>query len=158
MSALKRLTENCNNTIKDNRNNFLIWSFTNEFDNIHKLISDKFVVSRLSNDGWEHFIKICDNRIERSKIYSNEIACIVGFIFVALSIIATMVNNLIGSKSPWNFISSNEYPLIKTVVVFAFAGLLFLFLLLSHYRTQIHGWTAFKEQAIMQQLVAKKNE
>jgi hypothetical protein len=29
-------------------------------------------------------------------------------------------------------------------------GFIFLFILLAHYRTQVHAWTVFKEEAILQ--------
>ncbi len=150
MPVLKELTENCNRRIKNNRKNFVIWSFTNGFDDIHWLISKEFRESGFDNEGWKCFIKICDNRIKQSEIFLNEITCIAGFIFVALSLIATMIN--VKAKDPvLHFLTSNEYLLSKIVVIFAFVCLIILFLLLIHYRMQIHGWTAFKEQAILQQ-------
>lgn len=156
MSNVKDLTETCSKSISDNRLNFVWWSFRNNFDDIHELISDDFKKSGLNNDGWKHFIKICDNRLECSKAFSGEIACVLGFDFVALTVLASITESGKGDPilSP---LLNNEYPFFRVMVISAFVFLIVLFILLCHYRTQIHGWTAFKEQAMMQQYELNEN-
>ena len=143
---VKDLTETCNRKIRRNRIKFTIWSFTNNFEDIWD-ISSNDVNNIGSNDQLKQFISICDNRLERSKAFSSEIAIVLGFNFVGLSIIASLVE--IGEGDPLLSIllNSDSGILFRLLVIFLIVIIIPLFILFAHYRTQIHAWTAFKEIA-----------
>ncbi len=90
--------------------------------------------------------------MERSKTFLNEIAVVLGFDFVALSIIASIAD--IGEGDPLLSILLNfDYGIpFRLLVIFLLGVIIPLFMLLGHYRSQIHAWTAFKEIALMNKL------
>lgn len=134
---LEKLLKKCNGKIECNRFNLFIWSFMNDFKELQN-------ISFGGIDDYElkQFVKICDNRLDRAKIFIKDIAVVLGFDFVALSIIATATEDSI-------FRLLFKYPIYYIFIIFVFAVLIFLFSLLVHYRSQIHAWTAFKEIALM---------
>ena len=152
VSNVKNLTEICNQKISCNcinRIKFVIWSFTNNFNKIWDIISDDINNIGLNDKQLEQFIDICDNRLERSKAFLNEIAVVLGFDFVALSIIASMAD--IGEGDPLRSILLNsDYGILfRLLVIFLLGVIIPLFMLLAHCRSQIHAWTAFKEIALI---------
>ena len=146
VSNVKDLTETCNIKIRCNRIKFVIWSFTNNFEDI-KINSDNNI--GLDNNELKQFIDICDNRLERSKVFLNEIAVVLGFDFVALSIIASIVD--FGKGDPLlSILLNSEYGIsFRLLVIFLLGVIIPLFMLLGHCRSQIHAWTAFKEIALI---------
>ena len=145
---VKNLTEICNRKIRRDRIKFAMWSFTNNFEDIWDISSDD-VNNIGSNDQLKQFISICDNRLERSKAFSSEIAVVLGFNFVGLSIIASLVE--IGEGDPLlSILLNSDYGILfRLLVIFLIVIIIPLFILFAHYRTQIHAWTAFKEIALM---------
>jgi hypothetical protein len=77
-----------------------------------------------------------------------------GFDLTALTIIAVLVSgtleNKSGSVDPIIAILLGVYSLpFKFLVIFLFECSILLLILLGHYRTHVHAWTAFKEEAIL---------
>ena len=127
----------------------LAWySFRGDFEKIRGDIS--FNEPKVSEI--ERFIKVCDNRINRAGIFLNEVATVLGFDLAALTIIAAISGGVLKeSEDPILFIIfEGQYSIqFRILVVFLFVALIFLFILLAHYRTHMHAWTAFKEEAIL---------
>lgn len=147
-SKVEKLPGNCNNKIKEHKYELVWWSFINNFEETQKLISDDFNNIELDNSELEQFIKLCDNRLDRSKVFLHEIAVVLGFDFAALTIIATIAKTN-DTRTIWSLIESSNDPIFVSLILFLIGALIFLFILLGHYRTQIHAWTAFKEKALM---------
>lgn len=174
---VKELVKECERELKVVRwhSNYiwLLYRFFGEFEEIRKGIRfDDF-----NNVEINQFIEVCDNRINRAKIFLSEIAMALGFAITALTIIAVLVSgtlenescsvnlscsnlscsvnqscsdNQSGSIDPINAILTGPYsPPFKSLVIFLFAGVIILFILFGHYRTHVHAWTAFKEEAIL---------
>jgi hypothetical protein len=144
VSKVEELLEKCNEEIKSNRINLLIWSFMNNFGGIQEGIS--FLV--FQKEDFEKFIEICNNRLDRSKVLLSEIAVVLGFDVTALSIIATLART---KEYPtiWSLIKNSNDSIFISLIIFLFGALIFLFITLAHYRSHTHAWTAFKEKAIL---------
>lgn len=125
--------------------------FYDNFEDILKLISDDFNIIGLNDVELKQFIEICDNRLERSKAFLNEIAVLLGFDFVALSIFISIVDfeGKDGDPLIAILLDSSFGILFRVFVIFLILVIIPLFILLGHYRSQIHAWTAFKEKAIL---------
>ncbi|WAM22603.1 MAG: hypothetical protein OI715_00490 (plasmid) [Candidatus Methanoperedens sp.] len=143
MSKVVDLLKCCNEKIKSNRIKLFFWSFWNNFEGIQEGI----YFYGFDKEDFDKFIEICDNRLKRSKVFLNDIAVVLGFDFLALSIIATVLSKSETDKNIlsllWSLLTGNF--LIEVLLII----LIFLFGLLVHYRSQIHAWTAFKEKAIL---------
>ena len=139
---IEEFLEKCNKKIGEYKYELAWWSFSNNFERIKFGISfDEFEEKDFSK-----FIKICDNRLERAKTFLNDIAVVLGFDFIALSIIATIAKE---HETIWSLIINPDYLILTFLIVFLFAILIFLFVLMFHYRSQVHAWTAFKEMALI---------
>jgi len=134
----------------------LAWySFRGDFERIRGDIS----FNELDKSEKERFIEVCDNRIKRAGIFLNEVAMVLGFALTALSIIAVLVSGTLENKSGAVNQSGSIDPIrailfecsqpFKILVIFLFACSILLLILLCHYRTHVHAWTAFKEEAIL---------
>ena len=126
------------------------YSFRGDFERIRGDIS----FNELEESEIKRFIEVCNNRIARARTFLNDVAMVLGFALTALSIIAILASgtlvNKSGSVDPIRVILSGVYSLPFTfLVVFLFASSIFLLILLCHYRTHVHAWTAFKEEAIL---------
>lgn len=136
VSKVEEILAKCNGKIECNRFNLVIWSFMNDFKELQNISFDEVNKRELN-----YFIKICDNRLDRAKIFLNDIAVVLGFGILTLSIIATInTGNTVMIYSPFDR---------DQIVYILFLILIFLFVLLLHYRSQVHAWTAFKEMAIL---------
>lgn len=134
----------------------LTWySFRGDFEKIRGHISfNEFEESEI-----KQFIEVCDNRINRAGTFLNEVAMVLGFVLTALSIIAVLVSGTLKNKSGAVNQSGSIDPIrailfecsqpFKILVIFLFACSILLLILLAHYRTHVHAWTAFKEEAIL---------
>ena len=150
----KELVEKCEEKLKvgwSMRKFFrLAWySFRSEF----RAIREDITFNNLAEGEIKRFIQVCDNRVNRAGIFLNEIAMVLGFVLTALSIIAVIYSGRIGEEMQpvQSLLFTGEYYSITfrmgvTVLVFC---LLFLLALLAHYRTQVHAWTVFNEEAIL---------
>lgn len=86
----------------------------------------------------------------------NEISPLIGFVVVAMTVVATFVpksNNVSGYELLKEILFA---PLYGILLIFLFISFIFLFVMLAHYRVQVHAWTAFKEEAILQKPPTKK--
>lgn len=134
VSNVEKLRDKCIEKLKNtSRLKLVWWSFRNNFNELQT----GFPSLELTDKEVEDFIAVCDNRLDRAKTFLKEIAAVLGFDLVALTIVATIVK-----------IEPKEYP-ISTFIGFLIVSLFFLFILLGHYRSHIHAWTAFKEKALV---------
>ncbi len=141
-TKVKELVEEC--TIKTDMHNYwnlFKWNFTNNFKELQNIsLSDE----QFDENELERFIKICDNRLDRSKTNLNHMARLLGFDLIALSILAAMATK-----------ENVLYPnmLFRGYVTFAILFIILILLVASlpHYRSDIHAWTAFKEKALLMQ-------
>ena len=135
--------EKCNEKIKSNRINLVFWSFTNNFEKLH---NDEISFDDLNKKYLDIFIEICNNRLERSRAFLNDISVVLGFDFIALSIIATLAKK---DETILSLIKKSDDLIFQFITIFLIAILIFLFILLTHYRAQVHAWTVFKEKTIL---------
>ena len=87
----------------------------------------------------KQFVKLCDNRIEYSKTFLNVIIWIIGIIFTIILIL-------------FSVLFGKEIPFLVMLIIFSSLVLLFVVVVNPrhrHYTSQIRGWTAFKEMALM---------
>ena len=130
----KRLVEKCEERLKV-RCEFIwlaLYGFLGEFEKIRKGIQ----FDDLNNVEIKRFIEVCDNRIARAKTFLNDIAMVFGFTLTSLSLVAVIPSDV-------------PRELSMTLVISLLMVLIILFLFLLHYRTHVHAWTAFKEEAIL---------
>jgi len=109
------------------------YSFTGNF----KAVKENIQFDTLNENEAEKFINACENRRERAKILLNEIAPLIGFDVVAMTVIASFAHEMVST------------PVYVGLLILLFICLIFLFIMLAHYRTQVHAWTTFKEEAIL---------
>ncbi|MEA2032703.1 MAG: hypothetical protein U9N41_03850 [Euryarchaeota archaeon] len=147
----KKLVEICEGKLKVGRNGEFFrlarYSFIGEFGAIREGIQEDSTFD--DPDEIERFIKVCDNRINRARILLNEIAMVLGFDLAALSIVAVILSGRIGKEDNLIRAILHGDPSITFLVIFLLASSIFLLILLVHYRTHVHAWTAFKEGAIL---------
>ena len=136
-------------------------SFTGNFE-YYKDIFEGELVAKVREDrkGMDKFIEICNNRIERAKTFLQDVATVLGFFGSSLAIVLTL--SVLERKETHvdtflDFIS--QYGALFPILVFLLIGcVIILFLLLLHYRTSIHAWTAFKEMAILNKKCHERKE
>jgi hypothetical protein len=150
----KKLVEECEERLKVRWNGEFIrlawYSFLGKFGPIREGIREDMAFD--DHAEVKRFIEICDNRIKRAGTFLNEVAMVLGFALTALTIIAAISSDrLKESGDPiLSIIGGNLYSIqFKILVIFLFVALIFLIILLAHYRTHVHAWTAFKEEAIL---------
>ncbi len=126
----------------------ILYSFIGNFESVSKYIP----FNKLDCDEVEKFIAVCENRRERAKILMNEIAPVLGFVVIAMTVMVSVV------PKP-DDVDGGCYELLKAmlstplygyILILLFVGFVFLFVMLTHYRVQVHAWTAFKDEAILQ--------
>jgi hypothetical protein len=110
------------------------YSFVGNF----KAIKENIQFDTLNESEAGKFIDACENRRERAKTLLKEIAPLIGFDVIAMTVVATIVHKMA------------FHPLYAGLLIFLFISFIFLFAMLAHYRTHVHAWTAFKEGAILQ--------
>ena len=132
-------------------------SFTGNFE----YYKDEKLVDKLIKDkkGIDKFIEICNNKIECAKTFLQDVATILGFFSSSLVIVLTLSVLESGDKNhvdPFLDVII-QYGALFPVLVFSLIGcIVILFVLLIHYRANIHAWTAFKEMAILKKCPEKK--
>ena len=87
----------------------------------------------------KQFVKLCDNRIEYSKTDLNVTIWIMGIIFTAFLILFSIS---FGKDIP-------ILAILIIVLLLVLFSVLFVHPRHRHYMSQIRGWTAFKEMALM---------
>ncbi|MCK4735598.1 MAG: hypothetical protein KAT65_24300 [Methanophagales archaeon] len=110
------------------------YSFIGEFGAIREGIREDMAFDDPAEV--KRFIEVCDNRIARAKTFLNDIAMVFGFTLTSLSLVAVIPSDM-------------PVKLSMTLVISLLMVLIILFLFLLHYRTHMHTWTAFKEEAIL---------
>ena len=113
-------------------------------------VSKYLPFNKLDCDEVVKFIAVCENRRERARILMNEIAPVLGFDVIAMTVVATIVpksNNVGGYELLKEILFA---PLYGILLIFLFISFIFLFVMLAHYRVQVHLWTAFEDGAILQ--------
>ena len=132
--------------------NLVVYSFRGNF----KALKDDIHFSTSDTSEAEKFIAVCENRRERAKILLNEIAPLIGFVVVAMTVVATITPKQ-DAESGYELLEGIlSTPLYGDILIILFMGFMFLFVMLAHYRTQVHAWTAFEEGAIMQKPPAEE--
>jgi membrane protein YdbS with pleckstrin-like domain len=109
------------------------YSFTGNF----KAVKENIQFDTLNENEAEKFINACENRRERAKILLNEIAPLIGFDVVAMTVIASFAHEMV------------SISVYAGLLILLFICLIFLFIMLAHYRVHVHAWTAFGEEAIL---------
>ena len=87
----------------------------------------------------KQFVKLCNNRIEYSKTFLNVIIWLMGIIFTILLIL-------------FSISFGKDVPLLVMLISVSSIVLvtrLFIYPHYSNYISNIRGWTAFKEMALM---------
>ena len=137
---------------------FFWYSFKGEFKEFRNIVTSENIKDK---DEVETFIGICDNRIDRAKAFLSDIVTVLSLLIALLAVIASI---LVGSGIIKK--AEKQNPLISiwldtgwtfqilTILLILIA--LLLFLLLCHYRAQIHAWYAVKEGILL--MKKKKNE
>lgn len=122
------------------------WSFRNNFNELQT----GFPSIELNDKDVEDFITICDNRLDRAKTFLSEIAVVLGFNFAALTIVAALVKIETKRDPIISLLLDEGYGIpFRSLIAFLIVTLFFLLILLGHYRSHVHAWTAFKEKAIL---------
>lgn len=139
MSNIEKLMEDCTKKTDHNFWNLVKWSFMDNFKELQNIS----LFNEVDRDDMEQFIKICDNRLDRSKTYLKDIVVVLGFTFASLSIILAIA---VGEKKIPFLVPNFSINIIIASLILILVGLLAY---LAHYRSQIHAWMAFKEIALM---------
>ena len=87
----------------------------------------------------KQFVKLCDNRIEISKTFLNVIIWIMGIIFTFFLIL-------------FSISFGKDIPIISILVIVSLIilfSVLFVFPYYNRHISNISGWVAFKEMALM---------
>lgn len=120
----------------------------------------KGIVENIEEKDIEIFIEICDNRIDLAKVFLQDIATVLGFFIASLTIVLAISGLEQGKNHAYPFLDTliGNYGNLFPILVFSLiAGIVILFGLLLKYRTQIHSWTAFKEDAILNKSLNKNH-
>ncbi|MDF2957971.1 MAG: hypothetical protein OD814_001593 [Candidatus Alkanophagales archaeon MCA70_species_1] len=104
------------------------------------------------------FLRVCDDRIARARVYMTSLSLLTGFGVTILSITLDTALKLVGEET----IKEAQHPFLTLFIELLHRYLLFsLFLLvivvvvvacavgLLYYRAQIYVWTIFKEAAVL---------
>ena len=137
---LKKLEKEIDKRWLKNKLNFYWFGFRGDFSEIRKILR----VEKLKEDEIGAFIGICDNRIDRLKLFSsNIIAVLIAFLIAIASVLVAL--EIATLKHPF------LYLLCKPGVVFEILFLIFILFLsaLIRYRAQIYAWYAVKEGVLL---------
>ena len=119
--------------------NLVVYSFRGNF----KAIWDNIQFNILNGDEAEKFINVCENRRERARMLLSEISPLIGFGGATMTGVALFAHKIV------------PIPIYISLLIFLFLCVAFLFILLAHYRIQVHAWTAFKEKVVLQKSSAE---
>ena len=141
---LNQCEEKINITLKS-----LFWSFDLHFKTVRKWIGEDFEKQTMNNCELEQFIKICDNRLKLFKAFLNDLAIVLGFDFIALSILATLSSGKDAIKLQDIFFFQSGDIVLSILAWFLIAILISLFYSMFQCRHLIYLWTIFKEEALL---------
>ncbi len=125
------------------------YSFTSNFEYFKKFIKDD--LEETGKRDLDKFIEICDNRIERAKALLSDVATVLGFGVTGAAIIISFTDVLSLTKEDISLVLTSLFAVLVVGIVIGF-------LLLVHYRTHVHAWTAFKEAAILSENYKSERE
>ncbi|MCK4458445.1 MAG: hypothetical protein KAU52_01835 [Methanosarcinales archaeon] len=127
--------------------NLVVYSFRGNF----KVIKGNIQFNILNGGEVKKFIAVCENRRERAKILLSEIAPLIGFVVIAMTVMVSVVPkpDMVDGGCYEMLKAILSTPLYGPILILLFAGFVFLFAMLAHYRVHVHAWTAFKEGAIL---------
>lgn len=156
MSQVEELLCECEKRISLFNPHLTIWCFFYNFQKYFKFISPCFDKIDLNDHELQQFIDICDCRIDISKFYLRDFAVVVGFDFIALSIISTIAF----SKGDINFLDNllmfnggdSYFKMLFWILLFL---LIVLFVGMLFYRLQVFAWSGLKEKAILMKNTAE---
>jgi hypothetical protein len=137
---VEECTKKTDKTDVHNYWNLFKWSFTNNFKELQNIP----LFDGVDENKLEQFIKICDNRLDRSKTFLNHMVLLLGFDLTALSILVAMATE---ENKFYLDLPFHGYVTFAVLLII----LIFLIVCLPHYRSDMHAWTAFKEKALMTQ-------
>ena len=123
-----------------NKLNFYWSGFRGDFSEIREIIG----VEKPKGDEIEAFIGICDNRIDRLKLFSSDISAVLIALIVAVATIL-VATDVITSKHP--FLALLDLPGVLFEILFLF--LLLFLIALIRYRAQMYAWYAVKEGVLL---------
>src|SRR5208337_3839414 len=143
MSSVKDLLRICNDAVEDQEILCLFWwSLFPNPENITKLIKIESVEEKFSPDTFDDFIKICDNRIDMAKSLLKDLSIIFSAIFVAFSVIATILAVSDSSKMMAS-LSGIFSPLVLTIlIIILIFCILALLTWIGYLRVQIYTWAS----------------
>ena len=116
-----------------------------------------------NKDELRRFLRVCDDRIARARIYMTSLSLLTGFGVTALSVILDIALTLVGeemmettvresTKPLWTLFTKvllPDYPLFSFVFLAIAAVVVACAVGLLYYRAQIYAWTIFKEAAVL---------
>lgn len=151
-----RILEECENRLSISERTYwrtLWYSFTSNFK---KVVTD--MVFFFDNDEEkENFIRICDNRIQRVKTLYNQTTIAIGLDITILAIVAKITVK--GEQRIVRYLLFEQGDIFSKLFCWGLIILLAIFVAyLLHFRTHLHGWTAFKESSILGDYEGRKNK
>jgi hypothetical protein len=149
MSKVYDLVKDCDSLTKRPFRMFF-WSFNLDFSKVHLHLADTFSRKNYDLDELKQFIEICDNRINLYTTLLTDVSVVLGFGFIALSVVTTLVASGLTYVKPLDILTFNAEDatlsgLLWTVVLIVIA----LFSLMVILRKKVYLWTVFKERAIL---------
>jgi len=149
MSKVENLINICENTIKS-RYCSIFWTFNLNFDNVNQLIKEEFNGEQCSNSELDQFIDICNNRIDMFNAFLKDISMMLGFDFIALSIIVSIMTSGSPSQKLSDLLFLNNGDFVLSLISWSLIFIaIFLFVSLTICRKLLYLWTIFKERAIL---------
>jgi len=128
----------------------LLWSFSLNFRKPHSIIDTLFKEADLTDNELSQFVDVCDNRFSLSRTLLRDIMFVMGFDFIALSVIVSAIASFSPSNGIMEIIGpGSRDPFLFFVFWFAIVGMIILFGLGGICRRSILLWTAFRETAIL---------
>ncbi len=158
MSQVEELVCECEKIIKLSDHNSIGWCFSNNFQKFQtERISPLFGGMDLNTHEVDQFINICDCRIDISKFYLRDAALVLGFDFIALSIISTIAFSKGGINSLHILLMFNAGDLLLSALTWILLFLLIvLFVGMLFYRLHVFAWSGLKQKAILMKNTAEE--
>ncbi|HEX58994.1 MAG TPA: hypothetical protein ENF26_02460 [Methanomicrobia archaeon] len=116
-----------------------------------------------NKDELRRFLRVCDDRIARARVYMTSLSLLTGFGVTILSIMLDIALTLVGeetmettiresTKPLWTLFTKvllSSYPLFSLVLLAIVVVVAACAVGLLYYRAQIYVWTTFKEAAVL---------
>ena len=143
----RELMIRCEERIEYGYFRLMFYSFTGNFESVSKYVP----FDKLDENETDKFIAACENRRVRAKTLMNEIAPVIGFVVIAVTVLATIISKQCDLNGGWyDLLKEIVYALFYgTTMIFLLIVFTFLFAMLAQYRVHVHAWTVFGEAAIL---------